>query len=60
MIVQIVYWVGVLISVYCVYDIFTQKKGTGLAVKILASLFVLVTSWIGAVIYYLFLRDGMK
>lgn len=60
MLANIVYWVGVILAVYAVYEIFTKKPSTEMWVKVLASLLVLCTSWIGLVVYFLYLRDKLK
>ena len=60
MIVSIVYWVGVILAVYAVYEIFAKKAATEMWVKVLVALLVLCTSWIGLVVYFLFLRNKLK
>ena len=57
---QIVYWVGVILAIYAVYEIFTKKTATELWIKVVVSLLVLCTSWIGLVVYFLFVRDRLK
>lgn len=56
----IVYWVGVILSIYAVYEMFTKKPATELWLKIVLSLLVLFTSWIGLVAYFFFVRDKIK
>lgn len=60
MLASIVYWVGVILAVYAVYEIFAKKTATEMWVKVLVSLLVLCTSWIGLVVYFLFLRNKLK
>lgn len=56
MIAKIVYWVGIIIAVWCVLDIFKKTK-IGLVGKILLSIAVLATSWIGFIVYYFLVKD---
>ena len=58
MISTIVYIVGVVLAVWCVLDIFKKTK-LGLLGKILVSILVLATSWIGLAVYYFVLRDRL-
>ena len=51
----ILYVLGIVCAVWCVYDIFTTAK-CGLLGKILASILVLAFSWIGFAIYYFLVR----
>lgn len=60
MIASIVYWVGVILSVYAVYEIFIKKTATEMWIKVLVSLLILFTSWIGLVAYFFFVRDKLK
>lgn len=53
---EIVYFVGALIAIWCVYDLFTKKK-LETAWKIVIAILILITSWIGLLIYLLFVRD---
>ena len=56
MIAKIVYWVGIIIAIWCVLDIFKKSK-IGLIGKILLSVAVLATSCIGFIVYYFFVKD---
>ena len=56
MIAKIIYVIGIFLAVWCVIDIFKHNK-VGLLGKILISLAVLATSWLGLLIYYFFVRD---
>ncbi len=58
MISTIVYIVGVVLAIWCVLDIFKKTK-LGLLGKILVSILVLATSWIGLAVYYFVLRDRL-
>ncbi|MBQ9399418.1 MAG: hypothetical protein IJU27_02090 [Bacteroidales bacterium] len=58
MISTIVYIVGVVLAIWCVLDIFKKPK-LGLLGKILVSILVLATSWIGLAVYYFVLRDRL-
>ena len=58
MISTIVYIVGVVLAIWCVLDIFKKQK-LGLIGKILVSILVLATSWIGLAVYYFILRDKL-
>ena len=60
MLAKIVYWVGVILAVYAVYEICTKKPSTEMWIKVLVSLLILCTSWIGLVAYFLYLRDKLK
>ena len=57
---QLVYWIGVILAIYAVYEIFTKKYATEMWIKILVSLLILFTSWIGLVAYFFYLRDKLK
>lgn len=55
MIGSIVYILGLLAAVWCVLDIW--KKNCDLPVKILATVLVLLTSWVGLAVYYFIVRN---
>ena len=55
MLATIVYIVGIVLSVMAVLDIF--KKPISLVGKIICSVIVLATSWIGLAVYYLYAKD---
>lgn len=57
---SIIYLIGTLLAFYCVYEVFTKKPGTDLVVKILVSILILCTSWVGLAIYYFLLREKLK
>lgn len=54
MLAKIIYIIGIIIAVWCVLDIF--KKPWSLVKKLIVAVLVLITSWVGALLYYL-LRD---
>lgn len=53
----IIYVVGVILGVVAVLEILSQP--INLLSKILVSAFVVITSWIGIAVYYLFLRGNL-
>jgi len=53
----IVYLLGVVLSVLAVIDIL--KKPISLVGKIICSVLVLSTSWIGLAVYFLFAKDRL-
>ncbi len=52
---SIVYIIGIVLSVIAVLDIL--KKPISLVGKIICSVLVLATSWIGLAVYFLYARD---
>ena len=54
---SIIYIIGVVLSVIAVLDIL--KKPISLAGKIIAAAVVLLTSWIGLAVYYLYAKDHL-
>lgn len=55
-IMEIVYLVGAVVGIWCVWDLFAKKR-LDLVWKILLAILILVTSWIGLLVYLLFVRD---
>lgn len=51
----IIYIVGLVLAILAVIDIF--KKPISLVGKIICSVIVLVTSWIGLLVYYLYAKN---
>ncbi|MCR5561418.1 MAG: hypothetical protein K6F58_06345 [Bacteroidales bacterium] len=51
----IIYIVGLVLAIMAVIDIF--KKPISLVGKIICSVIVLATSWIGIIVYYLWAKD---
>lgn len=53
----IIYIAGIVLAVLAVLDIFKKPiSGTG---KIIASAVVLLTSWVGIIVYYLYAKDHL-
>jgi len=57
MISKIIYIVGVVLAVLAVLDIL--KKPISAFGKIISIILVLVTSWIGLLVYYLYAKDHL-
>ena len=55
MIKAIIYIAGIVLAILAVLDIF--KKPISGGAKIIASVIVLLTSWIGILVYYLYAKD---
>jgi len=53
----IIYIIGVVLSVLAVLDII--KKPISLVGKIISVVLVLITSWIGLAVYYLYAKDHL-
>ena len=54
---RIVYIVGLVLAILAVIDIF--KKPISLVAKIICSIVVLATSWIGLLLYYLWAKNHL-
>ncbi len=54
---SIIYIIGVVLSIIAVIDIL--KKPISIGGKIISVLFVLLTSWIGLAVYYLFAKNRL-
>jgi len=52
---NLIYWIGVILTIVAVLDI--CKKPISLVGKIVCSIVVLVTSWVGLLVYYLWAKD---
>lgn len=55
MLAKIIYIIGILLAIACVLDIFKKSKW-GIIKKIIVALLVLATSWVGIIVYYLFVK----
>ena len=55
MVGTIIYILGIVCAVWCVLDIFKTAK-CGIIGKIIASVLVLLCSWIGFAVYYFLVR----
>ena len=53
----IIYIVGLVLAVMAVLDIFKKPISTG--GKIISAIVVLLTSWIGLAVYYLYAKDHL-
>lgn len=53
----IVYIVGLVLAVLAVLDIF--KKPISMGGKVISSVLVLITSWIGLLVYYLYAKNHL-
>lgn len=54
---KIIYIIGLVLAILAVLDIF--KKPINLVAKILVSVVVLCTSWIGLLVYFLWAKDQL-
>ncbi len=55
---MILYLIGLICSIWCVLDIF--KKNIQLPGKLIVSLVVLATSWVGLALYYFWARTKVE
>lgn len=55
---MILYLIGLICSIWCVLDIF--KKNIQLPGKLIVSLVVLATSWVGLALYYFWGRNKVE
>ena len=53
---KIIYILGIIAAVWCVLDIF-KKNNLDMLKKILLTVLVLCTSWLGILVYYFILKD---
>lgn len=58
MISTLIWLLGVVCAVWCVLDIFRKNIGTG--GKVIASIVVLLTSWLGLAVYYFYGRHHLE
>ena len=58
MIGTIIWLIGVFCAIWCVMDIF--KKNISTAGKVIASIVVLLTSWLGFAVYYFYAKDHLQ
>ena len=54
---SIIYIIGIVLSVIAVLDIL--KKPISMGGKIIPSILVLITSWIGLAVYFLYAKDHL-
>lgn len=55
MLAKIIYYAGIVAAIWCVVDIFTKSR-LDLIWKIILTIAVLATSWIGILVYYFIIR----
>ena len=58
MIGTVIWLIGVFCAIWCVMDIF--KKNISTAGKVIASIVVLLTSWLGFAVYYFYAKDHLQ
>ena len=56
MLASIIYIIGIIAAIWCVLDIFKHPK-LDLLWKIVLTVAVLATSWIGLLVYYFIIRE---
>ena len=54
---SIIYIIGVVLAVLAVIDIL--KKPISLVGKVISVVLVLITSWVGIIVYYLYAKDHL-
>ncbi len=52
----IVWLVGVICCIWCIKDVWS-KKNVDNVIKILLTIALLITSWVGLAVYYFIVRD---
>lgn len=55
----IIWLIGVICCIWCILDVF-KKKSIGLGVKILIAILLIITSWLGLLIYYFIVRKQIS
>ena len=58
MIGTIILLIGLVCAIWCVMDIFKKNISTG--GKVIASVVVLLTSWVGLAVYYFYGREHLE
>ena len=56
---QIIYWIGAILSIWCIIDLFTATR-LALPWKLLLAVLIFFSSWVGLLLYYFFLRDLLR
>ncbi len=59
MIGLIVWLVGLLCCIWCIKDVWNNKKHLGQVVKIILTVALLAFSWVGLAVYYFVLKDRL-
>ncbi len=54
----VIWLIGLGCAIWCVLDIFKKNISTGS--KVIASIVVLLTSWIGLIVYYFYAKDHLQ
>lgn len=54
----IIYIVGLICTIWCVVDVF--KKNISMTCKVIVSILILLTSWIGLLVYYFIVKDNIE
>ncbi len=54
----IIWLIGLVFAIWCVLDIF--KKNISMTGKIITAVVVLLTNWVGILIYMLYAKDHLK
>ena len=57
MLASLIYIIGVVLAVLAVIDIL--KKPISLVGKVISVVLVLITSWVGVIVYYLYAKDHL-
>lgn len=52
---SIIYIIGLLVTIIAIFDI--SKKAIPTSGKVMFSIILVITSWIGIIVYYLFVRN---
>ena len=47
-------------GIYCVYDLFTKHPDTDIVVKVLVTLLIFCTNFVGTLVYHFYLRNKLK
>lgn len=56
---QMIYWIGAILALWCIYDLFTVKR-LALPWKLLLGVLIFFSSWAGLLLYYFFLRELLR
>lgn len=58
MVGTVIWLIGVVCTIWCVLDIFKHNISTG--GKVIASVAVLLTSWVGLAVYFFYAKDRLQ
>ncbi len=56
---KIIWLIGVICCIWCILDVF-KKTSISVGVKILITILLLITSWLGLIIYYFIVRKKIS